>query len=119
MFSAQLLSPLVLTMLASAAGEGADVPSPKMLYVITGIAVVALAVWVAFVLRAFKEPWAREPLPNAGGALTTKVAEADANTAEVPASADAANAAKQAAAAAKVAAEGDTKDANAKDADPS
>jgi hypothetical protein len=64
MFLRTALSPIVLTLIAGAtgAGEGADVPSPKMLYIITAVAVAALVVWVAFVLRVFKEPWARAPL---------------------------------------------------------
>ena len=44
---------------------------PKILYAVVSVVFAGLAVWLAFVFRSFKEPWAAAPLAPATPAATT------------------------------------------------
>jgi hypothetical protein len=58
-------------------------PEPTVLYAMTALVTVGLAVWVVVVLRVAKEPWAR---PASGGAAAPDVeAEARHDEADRPA----------------------------------
>lgn len=56
-------------------------PEATTLYVMSSIAVVGLAAWVAYVLATVKTQWARGPLPaTAGVPAAPLAAEGDAMT---------------------------------------
>jgi len=44
-------------------------PEATLLYSVAGVVVAGLAVWVAWVLKNHKEPWARGPLARAVPAM--------------------------------------------------
>ena len=51
---------------------------PKILYAVVSVVFAGLAVWLAFVFRSFKEPWAAAPLAPATPVATTPAAAAAA-----------------------------------------
>lgn len=58
---------------------------PNTLYAVVSVVFACLAVWVVFMLRTSKEPWAMGPLPNAAPAAAAEVDDSDGEDDDQPA----------------------------------